>query len=407
MSSNTAQPRALKLVHITTIPMSLVFLRGQVGYMKARGFEVHVISSPGSELEAFGQSENVPVTGVEMQRRITPFRDLLALTRLTRELRRIKPRIVHAHTPKGGLLGMIAASFCRTPVRIYHLRGLPLAGASGTKRLLLWCTEWLSCRLAHQVLCVSHSLRNEAAAQRVCPVTKLKVLQNGSGNGVDATNRFSPDKLDDGVRADARARFGIPVDALVIGFVGRIVRDKGIVELSEAWRGLREDYPHAHLLMIGPFELQDPIPQETEASLRWDARVHLVGLEWDIVPLYAAMDVVALPTYREGFPNVVLEAAAMRLPVVAARVAGCADAILDGQTGMLVSVRNADELRSALSRYLDDAELRRRHGAAARERVLQEYRPELIWEGLHAEYTRLLERSKRISPSTKPMELTT
>jgi glycosyltransferase involved in cell wall biosynthesis len=397
----------VRLLHVTTIPMSLTFLRGQVGYMQARGLQIHALSSPGAELDTFAERERVGVSAVAMPRRITPFRDLLAVLRILREMRRIRPAIVHAHTPKGGLLGMIAATAHRVPVRIYHMRGLPLMGATGLKRRLLWSTEWLACRLAHQVYCVSRSVRREAVEAGICPPEKITVLLGGSGNGVDAAGRFDPDAQGEAVRAEARARLGIPPDAVVIGFVGRIVRDKGVMELAEAWRQLRERYPHLHLLLVGPFEPQDPVPAGTERLLREDSRVHLAGMDWNTPPLYAAMDLVALPTYREGFPNVPLEAAAMRLPVVATRIPGCVDALADGVTGLLVPPRDATALRDALARYLDDPELRLLHGAAGRERVLQEFRQEAIWAALHAEYRRLLAQlsPRRMAAGRTPSSL--
>jgi glycosyltransferase involved in cell wall biosynthesis len=389
----------MKLLHVTTVPMSLIFLRGQVGYMKARGFRVHVLSSPGPELPAFAAAEGVGASAVEMPRRITPLQDLRALAGIVREMRRVRPDVVHAHTPKGGLLGMMAAALARVPVRVYHMRGLPLMGAAGAKRRLLWTTEWVACRLAHRVLCVSHSVRAEAVRTGICPPAKIEVLLGGSGNGVDAAGRFDPDAVGEEARERTRARFGIPPEAAVIGFVGRVVRDKGVEELAAAWRELREAFPHLHLLLVGPWEPQDPVSPATERLLRDDPRVHLGGLDWDTPPLYAAMDLVALPTYREGFPNVPLEAAAMRLPVVATRVPGCVDAVADGRTGLLVPPRDAAALAAALRRYIEDPALRLLHGAAGRDRVLREFRQEALWEALHAEYARLLaERGLPTSP---------
>ena len=273
------------------------------------------------------------------------------------------------------------------------MRGLPLTGATGLRRILLRATEWVSCRLAHRVLCVSHSVRSEAVGAGLCPAEKIKVLAGGSGNGVDSAGRFSPDLLQPSLRLETRLRFGIPERALVIGFVGRVVRDKGIVELVQAWGELRSTFPDVHLLIVGPFEPQDPVPPEIQTALQQDDRIHLAGMDWNTPPLYMAMDIVVLPTYREGFPNVPLEAAAMGLPVVATRIPGCVDAVVHGVTGTLVEVKNAAALREAITSYLEDDLLRKEHGRAGRERVLRDFRQEVIWAELLEAYRGLLDRA--------------
>ena len=159
----------------------------------------------------------------------------------------------------------------------------------------------------------------------------------------------------------------------MIGFVGRVVRDKGIVELVAACRELRRRDARMHLMIVG-IEDETAIPPDAAAALEADPRIHWKGGDWNTPPLYAAMDIVVLPTYREGFPNVPLEAAAMELPTVATRIAGCTDAIEDGVTGLLVPPRDAMALAAALRRYIESAELRRRHGRAARERVARMFR---------------------------------
>ncbi len=391
-SASPPERPAPRLLHITTVSETLGFLIGQVGYLRAQGFEVHALSSPGEWLGTFAARERVPVHAVELLRRITPLQDLRALSRIRRVLRRLRPVIVHGHTPKGGLLGMIAATLERVPVRVYHLHGLPLMTATGMRRQLLTWTERVSCRLAHQVFCVSHSLREVAIAEGLCPADKIKVLLGGSINGVDAVGRFNPGRLPEGTRAAIRARYGIPTEATVVGFVGRIVRDKGMVELAAAWRALRERFPQLHLFLVGPFEPQDPVPAEVTALFHSDPRIHLAGVCWETPPLYAAMDFMVLPTYREGFPVVPLEAAAMGLPTIATRIPGCIDAIEDRRTGLLVPPRDAAALAEALAVYLREPKLWHRHGRAARERVLRDFRQEALWEALAAEYGRLLQR---------------
>lgn len=385
----------VSLVHVTTVPASLGFVAGQVRLLREAGVSVSVVSSPGPELDAFAAATGADAHGVPMPRAITPLSDLRSVRDLARYLRDLRPDLVHAHTPKGGLLGMAAARLAGVPARVYHMRGLPLMGASGGRRALLRWTERVSCGLAHRVICVSHSLREVALRERLCPPERLTVIAGGSGQGVDADGRFDPARLPPGTRADVRARLEIPPDAVVAGFVGRLVRDKGIVELWEAWRGLRGAVPSLHLLLVGPWEDTDPVPAEVRRGLEADPRVHLAGAHRDTPPFYAAMDLLVLATYREGFPNVPLEAASMGLPVLATRIPGCVDAVADGSTGTLVPPRDAAALADALRRYAGDPALRAAHGAAGRARVARDFRQEVIWEGIFAEYAALLARRGR------------
>lgn len=388
--------KPVRLVHITTIPETLYFLTGQVSYMKSKGLEVHALSSPGDDLGKFGRQEGIAVHAVEMPRRITPVQDLIAIRRLWRSLRAIKPQIVHAHTPKGCLLGMISAWLARVPVRVYHVHGLPFVTATGLKRTLLRLSERASCLLATQVYSVSHANRDVITAEGLCSPRKIKVLLNGSINGLDAAGRFNPERVGVDAGQGTRAQYGIPTGATVLGFVGRIVRDKGLIELAEAWQTLRADFADLHMLVVGPFEPQDPVPDAVKAMLQTDERIHLAGMVGpDEMPAYyAAMDLLVLPTYREGFPYVPMEAAAMGLPVVASRVPGCTEAVQDGVTGTLVPARDAAALTAALRQYLENPDVRHQHGQAGRARMLRDYLPEALWNAQYEEYVALLRRSR-------------
>jgi len=199
---------------------------------------------------------------------------------------------------------------------------------------------------------------------------------------VDARGRFNPDLIDVRQRADLGRQLNLPPGAPVIGFVGRVVRDKGIGELAAAWAHLAADFPELHLVVVGPREKDDPVPVEVTEALERHPRVRFVATVENPAPYYALMDVVILPSYREGLPNVPLEAAAMHLPVVATRVPGCVDAIVDGVTGTLVEPHVVEPLADAVAAYLRSPDLRRQHGDAAHARVLREFVPETIWQGV-------------------------
>lgn len=385
------RPR-MRLAHVTTIPATLRFFDGQPGYMRERGIDEIAISSPGPELERFARSQGVRCFAVPMERGIAPVRDLAALVRLWALLRRLDPDIVDAHTPKGALLGILAGYLARVPVRIHHLHGLRFVTTHGIRRQVLRATERVTSLFATRVLCVSRSVAALAVEERLAPADKVAVLADGSINGVDAS-RFHPPSAEE--RRGAREALGIAPDALVVGYVGRRAREKGLVELTSAWRALREEFPALRLLIVGAPEPTDDIPEELATALRDDARVHSFDFDPETPKYYRAMDVLAFPTYREGFGVIALEAAATGLPVVATRIPGCIDAVQDGVTGTLVPPRDARALAGALREYLQRPALRRSHGAAGRERAMSGFEPRRIWAALYAEYVSLAARHAR------------
>jgi glycosyltransferase involved in cell wall biosynthesis len=387
----------IRLAYITTAACTPVFLKGQLAYMGKHGFDVVVISAPGDvrfpldEFRLLREREQVTTIAVPMEREISPLKDLVSLVRIYRVLRRLRPAIVNASTPKAGLLGMIAACAAGVPVRIYSLLGLRWETARGLKRLVLGVAERCASALAHRVICVSESLRQLYVTLGFTMETKTCVLGEGSANGVDA-DEFIPTS-----QAHAlRARLGIPEGGPVVGFVGRLTRDKGVPELLDAFDQILGSFPDARLLMLGDFEEGDPISESYAKRLCKHPRVVMTGNVSDPRSYYPIMDVLALPSYREGYPNVLLEAAAAQVPTVAFKATGSVDAVCDGVTGMLVPLGDVGAFARALQRYLSDELLRRDHGQAGRERVLSHFRPEMIWESLYAEYSRLLKTRDRV-----------
>lgn len=379
-----------RLVHIMTVADSLGFVGGQISYMADHGFDVHVVTSPGEKLDAFARSSGVKCHAVEMPRAMTPLEDLRAITELTDLLVDLDPDIAHAHTPKGGLLGMISATLAMVPVRVYHMRGLLTFTATGFRKRLFENAERTSCGLAHHVIAQSNSLRKHAVSEKLVSKSKISILANGS-NGVDAANRFNPKKTNSAVRKE----LGIKKSAPVVGFVGRLVRDKGIRELVDAWTTVIGIHPDAKLLIVGPLEERDALPSELVTTLKTSPSIHMVPFTTDTPSYYAAMDTVVLPSYREGFPNVPLEAAAMGKPVIVSTVPGCVDAVQNGVTGTWVPAKSSDPLARAISAYIDSPKLAKSHGDAGRKRALTDFDPQLVFAENLKLYQRLLDKHAR------------
>jgi lipopolysaccharide/colanic/teichoic acid biosynthesis glycosyltransferase/glycosyltransferase involved in cell wall biosynthesis len=379
-----------RLVLLVTHPMTARYLlRGQPRDLVRRGFEVILVTSPGPDLEAVETREGIEVHTVPMVREIAPLRDLRALLRLTRLLRRLAPDVVNAGTPKAGFLGMLAARRAGVPIRVYTLRGLRLETARGLRRRLLTHAEKSAARAAHRVVAVSPSLRRRSVELGLAPEEKIEVLGPGTSNGVDP-ERFAATPERRRAAETMRRELGLPAGAPVIGFVGRLTRDKGIRELLDAFERIRSRRPDARLLLVGDFEPGDPVSERVRERVREHPSIHFAGFTPDPAPCYLLMDVLAFPSHREGFPNAPLEAAAAGVPTVGFAATGTVDAVVDGETGRLVSVGDVEALARGLEAYLEDAELRRAHGEAARERVLAELSDRRVWERWSDLYRRLL-----------------
>ncbi len=384
------------VLYVATAADTLRVLSGQLRYLAEKGFDVIYVSSAGrirdemSPQHFLSLIEGVKTIEVPMAREITPVRDLLALWRLWRIIRTLRPAVTNVGTPKAGLIGGIAAWLNRIPCRFYTLHGLRFETTSGLKRWLLVFAECLACRLAHRVVCVSPSVREKAVAFGLVNRKRTVVLASGSCDGVDVP-RFAPTPRMMKRAAALRSELRVPKNAPVIGFSGRLTRDKGIPELVEAFLRLGDRFPDLRLLLLGRFENEDPIPSESRKFLESHPRVIFRGIVEDPAPYYSVMDLLVLPSHREGLPTVVLEAQAAGKPVVAARATGIVDAVVDGETGLLFPVGDAAALTKAAARLLSDHALARKLGRAGHERASREYQPERIREALRQEYLELLQ----------------
>jgi lipopolysaccharide/colanic/teichoic acid biosynthesis glycosyltransferase len=403
----TAPPRRPRLLNVVTSALMVGKLPGQLRYLHARGFDVTIVSPAGAGLDQMAQVDGVRTIELPMARQIAPLHDVMSLWRLTRMMRLLRPTITNVGTPKAGLLGGLAAWLTGVPCRVYTLRGLRFETTQGWKRCLLIAADWLACGFAHRVICVSHSLRENAVAAGLTARDKTVVFGAGSSNGVDV-QRYAPTPDRVQRAGELRRQLGIPAAAPVVGFVGRLTCDKGIPELVEAFAKLTNRFPDLRLLLVGRFEDQDPLPPPTRRFLGSHPNVIVPGVstqeatgaadrrreDWpvgDAAPYYALMDVFVLPSHREGFPNVVLEAQAAGRPVVAAVATGVVDAVSDGETGLLYPIGDVGALADAVARLLESHDLACRLGRAGRQRVEREFSQERIWDALCREYHHLLE----------------
>ncbi len=370
------------VIGITNSQTCLV-LAGRLRTLKSAGFRVTLISSPGPFLATTAKSEGVDFHELPMERGISFFRDLKSFIKLTRLLQQLRPDVVEFSTPKAGLLGMIAARLIGVKCRVYLLRGLRLETVTGLKRVAMTVAERLTSYCAQVVLCSSRSLRQQALALRLAPEGKLQMLGNGSSHGVD-TERFAPGP------SCLRWSLGIPDRVPVIGFVGRLTRDKGIPELLQGFSKVLQQAPEARLLMVGWFdESEDALDASMRSQILEHPRIVYTGFVEDTAPYYRAMDFLILPSKREGFPNAVLEAAATGIPVITTFATGARNAVVAGVTGLLIPKGSTAAICAACLELIRDWERRMRMGREARAWV-QEYFPESEVLGLTVAFYRNL-----------------
>ena len=340
----------MKIVRATTIPKSLdVFCRGLLKKLGEK-YEVVALSSPGEEMQTIAEREGVRTISVPMERHISPWKDLVALYRLIRVFRQERPTMVHSMTPKAGLLCMVAAWWTHVPVRVHTFTGLVFPTAKGLQRKLLMLTDSITCRCATYIIPEGEGVKRDLLNYGITS-KPLRVLGFGNVMGVDMHIYCRrPEVME-------KARLLRDEHNFTFLFVGRIVRDKGINELCEAFDRLSKEYPQTRLLLVGWREDDlDPVSDKTQDLIDSNPSINYVGEIWgdDLLAYYAAADCFVLPSYREGFPNTVLEAGAMGLPSIVTDINGSREIIVENENGMIVPPRDADALFVAMRRMLND-----------------------------------------------------
>lgn len=386
-----------KIIRVTTVPMSLGgLLKGQLRFM-SKHFKVVGISSEGNvegdteALNNVGLEEGIDVIGVMMTRKITPIQDLKSVYKLYKIFKREKPLIVHSHTPKAGTVSMLAAKLAGVPNRLHTIAGLPLLVAKGPKRILLNVVEKFTYACATKIYPNSFGLKEIILENKFTIISKLKVIGNGSSNGID-TSFFNPELYSQEQSSDLRKELNLNTSDIVFVFVGRIVKDKGINELIEAFSKICVEYTNAKLLLVGSYERDlDPISVEAENEINSNENILSVGWQKDVRPYFAMANILVFPSYREGFPNVVMQAGAMNLPSIVTNINGCNEIIVNGENGYIIPVENSEELYERMKRFLDNQSLLQTMSLTARSTICKSYQREFVWESLLKEYNMLLE----------------
>lgn len=385
-----------KLIRITTVPISLEkLIEGQLSFMNDY-YKVVAVSSNKQALDKVSKKEGVDVFEIGLTRKISPFMDLVALLKLFRFLKKENPLIVHTHTPKAGIIGMLASWLARTPIRLHTVAGLPLLEVRGLKRVLLNFIEKITYGCAIKVYPNSNGLKIIILNHNFTRATKLKVLANGSSNGIN-THYFNPKLFSQEKKEALKEQLGISKNDFVFIFVGRLVGDKGINELVAAFKKMQNSSLHTShftLLLVGPLESDlDPLDKGTIVEIEDNKNITSVGYQEDVRPYFAISNVLVFPSYREGFPNVVLQAGAMELPSIVTNINGCNEIIEHQKNGLIIPVKDSEALHLAMKKMVEDTNLRDYLAMNSRPMITSRFEQQVVWEAILAEY-KALERKK-------------
>lgn len=348
--------KKLKIIRVTTKPEALlILLKNQLKFIN-NFHDVIGISSPGKELNTVKIKEGIRVIPLEMTRKITPFKDIWSLLSMIKILKKEKPDVVHSHTPKAGTISMLASIICGVPNRIHTVAGLPLIEKTGMKKKLLFFIEWLTYKCSSKVFVISKNLRKYILKNININPKKLSVIGLGSSNGVD-TKYYKKNNKIKILTTSLQNKYNL-INKFIFIFVGRVVKDKGVDELFEAFIKLNSKFTDTRLLIVGRQENDlNPISNKSKEILRLNKNIINVGYKNDIRPYLNAAHCLVLPSYREGFPQVILQAGCMEIPSIVSNIHGCNEIIKNKINGLLIQPKNTKSLYLAMKKIFSDKKL--------------------------------------------------
>ncbi len=372
-----------KLIIGITAPGSVILIKGQLKYFKEQGYETYLMAPDDVKTRSYCENEGCTLLAVPIEREISVVKDFKSLLIIFKHIRRIKPDVVNVGTPKMGLLGMICSKLLGVKKRIYTCRGFRFEQEKWLKRNLLFSMEKIAGLCAHSIICISPSLQKKAIELNVFNPNKTNVINKGSSNGINL-DRFKPELINELEKQNLKQELKISTN-FCFGFVGRLVDDKGINELYYSFESLNNEFKNTRLLIVGPIEANQIVDKSILDKINLHPAIISVGSQSNI-PLYLSlMDVFVLPTYREGFGNAFLEAAAMGLPIIGTNVVGARDAVCPEFNGLLVEAKNIETLNNAMKKLYLDEELRKKFGING---IIwsKNFERNVIWKGIQDLY---------------------
>jgi glycosyltransferase involved in cell wall biosynthesis len=385
----------MKILHVVNVSFVIpYFLGNQINYFKNKGHDIYIVCSNSNDLISFSKTYNFKYKTIEITRHINLISDAKSFFELSKFISEEKFDVVVGHTPKAALLAMLASFFNYIPQRIYFRHGLMFETAKGIKKNTFKLIEKITSFFSTKVICVSNSILQKSIKLNLSSKNKTILLRKGSCNGIDYETSFNPELLNEDILYSYKSKYNFNKEDIVIGFIGRIVQDKGIVELLEAWEILKNKHLNLKLLLIGPIEKRDGIDNSLLNKISTDNRIVFTGMIYDINIHYKLMNIFILPSYREGFPTVVLEASSMELPVITTKKTGCIDSIINNITGIFCDL-NPESIVECVEKYILNKNMAITHGKNGRQFVINNFNQTIIWDSLINLYSNVYTKNVR------------